>query len=278
MKVIMSAAALAVIGSPALAQEAMYTEAATMPSPGTFVLREQFHFSEHGRNPDTGSESTRRHEWSHSLQIGFARDVSLRVDVPMEWRVEKGPAGGSRDDSSFGIGEIDMLLKWRFFRHDSGGIDTLRAALLAGVAVPSGDGRDFSPSAVSPSIGAVVTIVQGRHGFNQDLILRWNTNGSERFNFGGEGPAEAVSHGSAYLYRIVPGEYTAESTGAWYLTAEVNGLYETNGDYELLWAPGLMYEGRFFALELMAQFPLSQAVSQRPELDLRLGLGVRFTF
>lgn len=264
--------------APASAQEAMYTQAATMPSPGTFVLREMFHFSRYGSNPRTGSESTDRYEWNHSLQIGLVRDLSLLAEAPLEWRVEEGPGGGSRDDSSFGAGQIDLMLKWRFFQHDSGGIDTLRAALMFGAEVPSGDGPDFSSNSVNPMIGAVVTKVAGRHGFNQDAFFKWNTNGSEEFNFGGDGPSEALSHGTAYLFRFHPDAYTAESTGAWYATIELNGLYETNGDYELLWAPGIMYEGRRFALELMAQFPLYQAVSERPELDWRIGIGVRFAF
>lgn len=272
-----TATAIAAIAVPAFAQEAMYTEAATMPSPGTFVLREQFHYSKHGRNPATGSESIERFEWSHSLQFGLARDLSMRVEVPTEWRTENG-SGGSRDDSSFGVGKIDLMLKWRFFKNDSGSIDTLRAALLVGAAVPSGDGPDFSNSVVSPTIGAVVTRISGRHGFNQDLFFKWNTNGSEDFNFGGDGPHEAITHGTAYLYRIAPDAFTSQSSGAWYLTAELNGLYEINGDYELLWAPGLMYEGQSFALEFMLQFPMYQAVSDRPELDFRIGMGVRFTF
>lgn len=278
MRTLITTAAIAALAPAALAQEAMYTEAATMPSPGTFILREQYHYSKHGRNPETGSASIERHEWMHSLQYGIVRDLSIKIDLPMEWRVEEGPGGGSRDDSSFGVDQADLMLKWRFFKEDSGGIDTLRAALMAGAAVPSGDGPDFSENTINPMIGAVVTKVKGRHGFNQDVFFRLNTNGSEDYNFGGDGPSEAFSHGTAYLYRIIPDRFTAQSTGAWYITAEVNGLYETNGDYELLWAPGLMYEGQLFALEFMAQFPLYQAVSERPELDIRIGFGLRFTF
>ena len=278
MKRLIPALATSAIATPALAQEAMYTEAATMPSPGTFVLREQFHYIRFGANPETGSDSIERYEWMHSLQYGIVRGLSLKVDVPMEWRTERDFRDGSSDDSSFGVGEIDLMLKWRFFQDDSGGIDTLRAALMGGATLPSGDGHDFSENAVSPMIGAVVTKVFGRHGFNQDLFFKWNTNGSERYNFGGDGPSEAVFHNSAYLFRIVPDQYTAESTGAWYTTIELSGIYETNGDYELLWAPGIMYEGQLFAFELMAQLPLYNDLDERPELDFRIGFGLRFAF
>lgn len=278
MKPTIFAATIALAASSAAAQEAMYTEAATMPSPGTFVLREMFHYSEHGRNPDTGSEKTKRYEWLHSLQIGLVRDLSLKIDVPMEWRTEENFSDGSDDDSSFGVSQIDIMFKWRFFKDDSGGIDTTRAALMFGAEVPSGDGPDFSGNSVNPMIGAVVTKVWGRHGFNQDAFFKWNTGGDEEFNFGGDGPSEAFTHNTAYLYRFIPERYTSESTGAWYATIELNGLYETNGDYELLWSPGIMYEGQRFGLEFMCQLPLYQAVDERPELDFRIGFGVRFAF
>ncbi len=271
-----AAAAVLLIGCPALAQEAMYTEAATMPSPGTFVLRQQYHYEEFGKNPRTGSDRTIQHEWMSTLQFGLVRGLSIQIDAPVEFRTEK---DGGDDDHDYGVGELDIMLKWRFLQRDTGGVDTMRAALLGGAAVPSGDDHDFSsPGVVSPMFGGVFTLVRGRHGFNQDIKFRWNLNGSEDYNFGGDGPSEAISHGSAYLFRVFPDRYTSTSTGAWYTTIEVNGLYETNGDYELLWAPGLMYEGQLFALEFMAQFPLYQAVSSRPELDFRIGVGVRFAF
>lgn len=267
---------LGLMAAPALAQEAMYTEAATMPSPGTFVLRQQYHYAEYGRNSMTQSDSTVQHEWTSSLQIGLVRGLSLQIDVPVVFRIEERRWD---DDHDEGVSDLDLMLKWRFLQKDTGGVDTMRAALLAGTTVPSGDDHDFSsPGVMSPMIGGVFTLVRGRHGFNQDLKFRWNLNGMDHYNFGGDGPSEAITHGSAYLFRIFPDRYTSTTTGAWYTTIEVNGLYETNGDYELLWAPGLMYEGQLFAFELMAQFPLYEAVSSRPELDFRVGVGLRFAF
>jgi len=264
------------VASTAHGQEAMYTEAATMPSPGTFVLRQQYHYQEYGKNPNTGSDETFFHEWMSTLQFGVARGLAVRIDVPVRWRTEE---FGTSDDSDKGVEELGLMFKWRFFQKDSGGVNTLRAALMGGVEVPSGDDHDFSDRSIDPLIGGVVTLVHGKHGINQDLYFKWNTGGGEEFyNFGGDGPDNVLNHGTAYLYRFAPDEYTAQTTGAWYATIEVNGLYETHGDYELLWAPGIMYEGRLFALEFMAQFPLYQDVHDRPELDFRVGVGVRFAF
>ncbi|MDX2114728.1 MAG: hypothetical protein SFZ24_03785 [Planctomycetota bacterium] len=272
-----AAAAAAALALPhaARAQEAMYTEAATMPSPGVFLLRNQYHYSVYGSSPVDGSTATETHEFLTTLQFGVANDLAVRVDVPVALETEEFPTG---DDYDKGVEDIDLMLKWRFLRNDTGGVDTIRAALLAGAGVASGDDSDFSSQSVNPLLGAVFTKVWGRLGVNQDIIYRWNTGGERDANLGGEGPDDAFMHNSALVYRIIPDQYTSETTGAWYLTAELNGLYETNGDYELRWAPGLMYEGRRFGFEIMAQLPLWHDLDERPELDFRVGIGFRFLF
>lgn len=266
----------AALVAPALAQQTLHTEAATMPSPGTFVLLEQFHWTEYGLNPDTGSERTTNVEWLHILQIGLARDFALDVEVPIEWRVEEEPDGSDEHDQ--GVGEIDLTFKYRFFRKDLDELGTVRAALLFGTSLPSGDDHDFSSNAVSPLFGAVVTAIKGRFGINQDLLFRWNTNGDDEFNLPGKGPSEAIMHDTSFVFRLAPEEYTEASTGAWYATFEVNGVYETNGDYEVVGGPGLMYEARRFAVEALIEFPMYDGVDERAEIDLRVEVGIRFSF
>lgn len=262
--------------APARAQEAMYTQAATMPGPGTAVLREQVHFFRFGQSPLTGARQEDKLEVSTGAQIGLARALSLTVDVPISFSRSEDASGDV--DSDKGVEDIDLMLKYRVFMDNPGGIDTTRVALLGGAMVTSGDDRDFASQSVSPHVGAVFTAVRGRHGFNQDLLFTLTTGGTETENSGGEGPAEALAFDSAYVYRLAPGAFTSESAGAWYATAEVNGLYETNGDVELRWAPGIMYEGREWGLEIMAQFPLWNELDHRAELDFGIGVGVRVLF
>lgn len=273
-----SRALLALVGAGAIfttaesarAQEAMYTQAATMPAPGTIILREQFHWYRYGSHPVSGVERTDKLEAMTTIAYGLDRGLALFVDVPITHVREKSP---TEDNTHTGIDDVDVMLKWRFYQKDSGGIDTIRAALLAGVEFSFED-----TFAAHPMLGAVITVVRGRHGFNQDLIYHLNTDGSPENNLGGDGPYDALAFNTAYLYRFYPDRYTSDSVGAWYVTAEINGLYETNGDVELRWAPGLMYEGRIFAFELMAQFPLWNDLDNRPELDFALGIGFRFIF
>jgi hypothetical protein len=262
--------------SAAHAQEAMYTAAATMPSPGTGIVRQQFHFFRYGANPlDPSVEQTDLVESESSFAWGLDRGLALFVDVPVAFERESTPGN---DDGDVGVEDINAMLKWRFYKHDSGGIDTVRAALMGGAEVASGDSDEFSSGSVNPHIGAVLTIVKGRHGFNQDLLFTWNTGGTREHNLGGDGPSDAVHFNSAYVYRIWPDQFTSESNGGWYVTAELNNLYETNGDFEVRWSPGLMYEGRRVSWEFMAQFPLYHDLGERAELDFAVGAGVRVSF
>jgi len=270
-------AAVALCAGTAAAQEAMFTQAATMPSPHTGVFRSQVHFSRYGTPPDSGTEHTEKIEFGQNLQYGIARDWSLTLDFRPEWETEHLKDGGS--DSDHGVNDIDASLKWRFSKSDTGGVDTVRAALIGGAHIASGDDKDFSTQSVNPYLGAVVTIVRGRHGFNQDVFYHLNTTGSGYDNTeGGMGPADAFRANSAYVFRLFPDRYTSESTGAWYATVELNYLYETNGDQDLRWAPGIMYEGQAFAFEVMVQLPLWDDLSERPELDFAVGMGFRFAF
>ena len=52
----------ALLAAPAIAQEAMYTEAATTASPGTLIVREQFHYMRYGHNPVTHHTDTEKYE------------------------------------------------------------------------------------------------------------------------------------------------------------------------------------------------------------------------
>lgn len=264
-------AAVMLMAGVASGQEAMYTAAATMASPHTFILRAQPHYWSYGSNPEGGTSRTDQYVLDTSIQYGLARGWSATLDVPVSHTRESLEGGGT--DHRDGLDQLDLSFKYRFYQNDSGGIDTVRAALIGGVHAAFEDQLHLDPH-----LGAVVTVVRGRHGFNQELSFRLTTGGDEANNLGGEGPADAFTHNTSYLYRIAPAAYTSSTVGAWYVTIEANGLYETNGDYELRWSPGLMYEGRSFAFELMAQFPLYQDVEHRAELDWGIGFGFRFLY
>lgn len=271
MRTLLPFAALTLIASSANAQEAMYTAAATMPSPDTYVYRPMLHLWSYTDNPATGEGDFTRLELANRLSYGIARDWAASLELRAILDDVDQPSGTS--DTDPGLDSLELEFKYRFYKHDSGGIDTTRAALLFG-----GDFDVDSEFSANPFVGAVLTVVQGRHGFNQDLILTLNTRDHADRNTGGEGTAEAVHASSAYVYRLWPDRFSSDSRGAWYATAELSLLYETNADFDARFAPGVMFEGYRWAAELMAQLPVYSDVDERPELKFGVGFGLRFSF
>lgn len=272
-----AACVFASAATTASGQEAMYTEAATMPGVGSFILRQQIHVTRTGTHPLTNVTSATEVGAMTSLQYGVARGVSLRLDVPIVLHEREELSDGA-DETSRGVNDLDLMLKVRLYRSDSGGVDTVRIALLAGAAVASGDSEEFSTQSVNPMLGIVYTQVLGRHGYNLEATYRFNTGGDNRFNTWDDGEDDALKLAAAYLYRIAPARYSTETIGAWYVVTEFINLYETNGDIEGRFSPGIMYEGRRWGAEAMIALPVYDELDERPELDWEVGGGLRFLF
>ncbi|MBX3321603.1 MAG: hypothetical protein KF757_01295 [Phycisphaeraceae bacterium] len=256
------------------AQEATNTPAATQPAQGKWYLRQKVQFLHMSGDPSSEDRDIDKVVMNTSLTYGLRRDVSLSIDVPLVFSSEESASVTERD---LALGDIALTLKYRPFQRDLNPVDSVRFAVLGGIEVPSGDGSASSDS-FDPFAGAVFTAILGRHGFNQSLIYKVNT-GGERYSVRrGDGRADALRYDSAYLFRLSPAEYSADTTAATYLTLELNGLYETNGDNEILAGPGLLYEARRFALEAAVGLPIVQDVDKRPRTDLMVTLGFRFLF
>jgi hypothetical protein len=268
-----AAAALTAAAAPALAQEAISTPAATQPSAGRFVLREQLRLESF----DAGGEDPRDIDqvtlWTR-LSYGVTGALSLSLDLPMAVRETSRPGGD--DDTDAGLEGPELTAKLRVLREDFGPIDTLRVSLLAGVAAPVDD--HLGPPGITPTLGAVATYVHGRHGLNGAVRWSFTTDSADDPVLPGETLHDLLRADAAYLYRLAPAAYTADTRGAWYAVLELNTFYETGGDFEALLAPGLMYEGRRWAAELSVQIPVHQDLDHRPELEYRVIAGLRFLF
>lgn len=269
-----AAAALCVAALPVMAQEAVNTPAATQPSAGRLVLREQLRIQSLSDDPTgQGREIDQVTFWTR-LSYGVTGNLSLSLDLPLAHR-DTEFADGS-DDDEFGLELAELTAKLRVLREDFGPIDTLRGSVLAGLQIPTND--ELGPAGVNPMLGGVVTYVHGRHGLNGALRWYFTTDSVDDPVMAGETLHDLLRYDAAYLFRLAPAQYTAQTTGAWYAIAELNGTYETNGEHEILISPGLMYEGRQWAAELSVQLPLHQDLDERPETDYRVVLGLRFLF
>jgi len=303
-------ALLIFLSSPALAQLPIHSEAAVQPSAGHFLFREQFTFGSLGRDPTGFEHEVREYIATTDITYGLTSHFALHAAIPIMWQSVDSelidhtgggggghgghggggfpfpfpfPDGGGTDTtahavgSDFGLDDITIGFKWRLYERDLGPIDTFRFALLGAVETPTGEDA-YSSDSWDPIIGGVISYIQGRNGFNASLQWKFNT-GKHPINLhAGMGEDNALFYNASYLFRILPAQYGAGSKTATYLVFEGNGIYETNGDNEVLFSPGIMYETRDLAIEFGVQVPAYQEIENRPKTNLTMTIGIRFFF
>jgi hypothetical protein len=240
------------------------------------MFRQQVQFLHLGRDPTPLDRDVNEWRTHTMLAYGLRPDFSLSLMVPVVYReIDSGTPGESENIT--GMDDLMLMGHWRIYQNHSGPIDTTRLSLMAGAELPTG-AKGISGRSVEPVFGGVFTFIRGRQGGNVSLQYEYNTGGFENPVRGGDGKWDAIHLDGAYLFRIAPEQYSAQTRGAWYALVELNHLYELNGDNELLVAPGLMYEGRNFALELGVQLPAWQRIEHRPKTDFTVTIGFRFLF
>lgn len=248
------------------AQEAPLSDAATQPAKGKVTFRESLRFTRYefeGRDIDQWVANTR-------LTLGLSGKLSLSADIPVV--LEDDPL-----DQSEGLGDVRLGLKWRFWQHDTGAIETRRLAMIGGLRVPTGsDG--VSAEGFDPFVGVVFTMVHGRHGLNAAARYQFSTDGMDNPLGPGMGGDDALSLETSYLFRVAPEAYGPDTHGSWYAVAESFVDWETNGDTSWRLAPGLLYEARRWAAEVSVVLPLAEDVRERAETDFGLAAGVRVLF
>ena len=257
------------------AQEVTHTPSATAPSPGVLMARQLAHFMRFSGSRADGPFTVNQWVSEHVIAMGVTPDLTAMVHVPLLYRDFNEPAT-SRGEST-GIGDTTLMAKYRFYQDDRGAIATTRMSLLLGVEVPTYD-EGFSSDSFDPLVGVAVTALEGRHGWGAYLQYKWNTGDRDDPIDFGDQAADAVRLDGSYLYRLAPDAYTATTQASSYLMLEVNGRYETNGDWEVLFSPGVLYEAKRWAVEVSVRVPVAQALDHRPEPRWGLTVGVRFLF
>jgi hypothetical protein len=249
--------------APAFAQEAIFTRSATQPAAEVLSWRQQFHFMDYTGGMREFSERT-------MLSYGITGNFAVEAQLPFLTMT-----GGGHETT--GAGDLLLLAKTRIWQQHDGAIDTARLGVFGGAAISVGP-ETLTGGGVDPIVGAVYMQVAGRNGFNLAGQYQLTTEGSPHPMMPGAGTADLIRVDGAYLFRLFPEEYSTDSDAAWYLTLEANTFLETNGDRELLVAPGLLYEGTKCALELGVQIPVAREVTHRPAQGLGLTAGFRLLF
>jgi hypothetical protein len=250
------------------AQETALSLAATQPAKGRITWREQVRFERY----ELANETIDQFTIDTRLTYGVSKDLALTLNIPTIMRDRE---NGLSDQN--GIGDTSLSLKWRFWQHDPGPIDTNRLALVGGVRMPSGT-EGLSSSGWDPFVGLVFTRVSGRHGINGALTYLHSSDGLDSPIAAGTGDDDVLTLEGSYVYRLSPNEYSSDTEASLYFTIESFVDYETNGDAAWRIAPGLLYEARRFTIECSPIIPIIDDIDERGELEWGLALGVRVLF
>lgn len=274
-----TSAVAAALAAPALAQESPNIVAPTQPAPGSFVARTSLRavlFD--GGEPAVARDGFVLEE-RFRLAYGITKELSIDGALPFYQGSFDDPAPGQApfETSPVGLGDLDVNLKFRLFKEDLGPVDTVRMSVFAGTEMPTGTGG-FSTESFDPQVGLAAMAILGHHGFSGSLAYRFVTGDTDEVLFPGDSGADVFAANVGYLYRLAPEEFTEEHVGAWYATVELLSTAETNGDFELTLAPGILFEAPRFAFELTVGFPIVDDVQYRPSSSFTGSIGLRFLF
>ncbi len=254
------------VAVPASAQEAINTDAALQPPPGTLIVRQQFRYFDGGDDPTPAGRDVDRFVAVTSFVYGLTPEVTLIGNIPLVYRNLSlpAPATGSED---FGLADPRILAKVRLFKNDFGINSTARISALGGLEFPSGDDT-FSSDSLDPLLGVVGTFAADRHGSSLALLYKINTGGDD----------DTLKWDAAYTFRLRPAEFGAGPQTAIYGVLELNGLSDVGGQHQLFLSPGAQFVTGRWTIEGTVQIPVWQDLQTTVGTDLGLGLIIRMKF
>lgn len=256
--------------TPAAAQQAINTSAATQPSTGRLVFRQLVRYAEGGTGERIDGRDLRTYSSVTTLDYGLRHDVALSFEAENAYRRYVDGGTGSRE-TDFGADALTALVKYRIYQNDFGPIDTARLSVFGGLEYRSGNDISDDGTSFNPVIGAVYTHIEGRHGYNAAVQWKAKTGrGADGYDQG--------RYDLAYLYRLHPHEYQDDTYASLYGIVELNGRYETSGVNELFLSPGLLYEARTWAVEATVQIPVWQELKGDANRHVVVGVGLRLLF
>ncbi len=210
-----------------------------------------------------------------SLGGGFRlrRNLTLRLGIPWVYtKLEQTIEGRRTSSTASGLGDIRLVGRYRFFKHDAF-LRTTQLAAQTSLKFPTGatDAEDNAGERLSPplqlgtgsfdaSVGLNFTQVISRWSFHSNVAYRLHTEGAQDFRFG-----DVLRYNLDLEYRWKPRRLGPEII----TLLELNGLHaqraeragktiaDSGGDVVFL-SPGMQYSaasGRWLA-EVAVQIPV----------------------
>lgn len=203
-----------------------------------------------------------------ALQYGLRNNVQLGLAIPY---VTHERAGIGFDADTEGVGDLNLLGKWRFYRWHASG-KALNVSLLTELSLPTGDddatyqGARLEPElqsgsgGVDPAVGFGATYEPERWRFNTALLYRIHTDSDgDDVRLGDELVAE-IAAGNRFWLEPYPGPFMRLDLALryyWQDESRFNGpLADTGGE--------------------RATVGLNWAFRPRPSLDFQLGVELPF--
>lgn len=268
--------AVGAIVAQAHAQQAPYGDGAIQPSKNVLSVRQLATYTEFGDDPLGVREDLADLRLETQLTYGLSGDLAVQAKIPV---VQRWWDDGGSGESDLGLGDPSLALRWRFWQDDSTAVNTQRAALIVGTELPSGD-NEFSSRSIDPFVGVAYSAIQDRWAWNASARFKVNTSDEDEASriTPGDYEGAALFTDASLLYRLSPDEWGPDTHVSMYAIVELNGLFETSGDAEVMLAPGFLWEAREWVWEVSVQLPIAQDVTNRFEREWSVRGGVRLLF
>lgn len=245
------------------------TDVALTPPEGGTIVRTQWRLSEFDDDPTTDDREVTLNAAPVTVVHGITSKLTFLTTVPfVHQEVDIGATGEELDE--FGISDIPVLAKYRFYQKDEPG-QTTRWAAIGGIEVPTHD-EPFSSESGDPIVGTVWTHQAQTWWLDWDLLYKSNTGD-------GLNSDDKIRADVAASYTLLGGNN--ETFGPWrlYGIGELNATALTDGSTEVLGSPGLQFITPQWIVEAGVQLPVHQDMeAPRLKRNFTSVLSVRFQF
>lgn len=201
-----------------------------------------------------------------ALQYGLLRNLQVGAAIPF---VTQERVASTAASNLSGLGDLDLIAKWRFARWDAPG-RALNLAIVGELSIPTGsddarrNGARIEPDlqigsgGLDPALGLAATYEPGRWRFNAAARHRWRTDSDgDDSRLGNEVVAELAA-GNRFWLEPYPGPFMrADLVLRWYHEGE-----------QQLGGVGLR------SLSSRATAGVNFAFRPRPALDIQIGLEI----
>ncbi len=231
-----------------------------------------------GERASGAGETENQYSLHSEIMYGLTPDLALTLAIP--YILKKKIESERGEKTSSGVGDISLRLKYRFWRHDSPGIQD-SAAVITGIKLPTGD-DDKTPGLGTGSTDFFIGLAVARESLKWyyfgDVRYRINTRGSDDLRKG-----NVLFTDLSIGVRPWPTEYLKpdlvvllEMNWELIMKDHLGGTeVDDSGGNRLFLSPCFFFTYRNLALKGGVQIPVYQNMyGHQPEDDYRFSLSV----